>query len=73
MKAWSLEAVIDPVSTEDFFSAYFESQRLLVQRNRPDFFEELLTLDDVDRILTTAQSTRVGSRSRQRRQQDQDG
>jgi ribosomal protein L16 Arg81 hydroxylase len=58
MKAWSLEAVIDPVSTEDFFSAYFESQRLLVRRNRPDFFEELLTLDDVDRILTTAQSTR---------------
>lgn len=58
MKAWSLEAVIDPVGKEDFFSAYFESQRLLVRRNRPDYFEELLTLDDVDRILTTAQSTR---------------
>ena len=58
MKAWSLEAVIDPVSTEDFFGAYFESQRLLVRRNRPDYFDELLTLDDVDRILTTAQSTR---------------
>jgi hypothetical protein len=59
MKAWSLEAVIDPVSTEDFFSTHFESQRLLlVRRNRPDYFEELLTLDDVDRILTTAESTR---------------
>jgi len=58
MKAWSLEAVIDPVSAEDFFSAYFKSQRLLVRRNRPDYFEELLTLDDVDRILTTAQPTR---------------
>ena len=39
MKAWSLEAVIDPVSTEDFFSTHFESQRLLVRRNRPDYFE----------------------------------
>ena len=58
MKAWSLEAVIDPVSTEAFFSTHFESQRLLVRRNRPDYFEELLTLDDVDRILATAQSTR---------------
>jgi len=58
MKGWSLEALIDPVSTEDFFSAHFESQRLLVRQNRPDYFEELLTVDDVDRILTTAQSTR---------------
>ena len=58
MKAWSLEAVIDPVSTEAFFSTHFESQRLLVRRNRPDYFEELLTVDNVDRILTNAQSTR---------------
>ena len=58
MKAWSLEAVIDPVSTEAFFSTHFESQRLLVRRNRPDYFEELLTVDNVDRIRTTAQSTR---------------
>ena len=37
MKAWSLETLIDPVSKEDFFNAYFESQRLLVRRNRPDY------------------------------------
>jgi hypothetical protein len=58
MTAWSLETLIDPVSKEDFFSAYFESQRLLVRRNRPDYFDELLTLDDVDRILTTLQAKR---------------
>ncbi len=58
MKAWSLEALVDPISKEDFFSGYFESQRLLVRRNRPDYFDELLTLDDVDRVLTTFQSTR---------------
>jgi ribosomal protein L16 Arg81 hydroxylase len=58
MTAWSLEALVDPISKDDFFSGYFESQRLLVRRNRPDYFDELLTLDDVDRFLTTFQSTR---------------
>ena len=58
MKAWSLEALIDPVSKEDFFGSYFERDRLLVRRNRPDYFGELLSLDDCDRILTTIQSKR---------------
>lgn len=56
MTAWSLGALVDPISEEEFFSAYFESQRLLVRRNRPDYFDELLTLDDIDRILTTQES-----------------
>ncbi len=56
MTAWSLGALVHPVTTEEFFSAYFESQRLLVRRKRPDYFEGLLTLDDIDRILTTAES-----------------
>ena len=68
MKAWSLETLIDPVSKEDFFNAYFESQRLLVRRNRPDYFDELLTLDDVDRLLTTVQ---IDARRRGRRQRRQ--
>jgi ribosomal protein L16 Arg81 hydroxylase len=58
MTAWSLETLIDPVSKQDFFKAYFESQRLLVCRNQRDYFDELLSFDDVDRILTTLQSTR---------------
>jgi ribosomal protein L16 Arg81 hydroxylase len=58
MKSWSLEALIDPISKDEFFNSYFESQRLLVRRNRPDYFDDLLTCDDVDRILTTTQSKR---------------
>ena len=58
MTAWSLRALVDPVSVEEFFSTYFESQRLLVQRNRPGYFSGLLTLDDIDRILTTEESKR---------------
>jgi len=56
MTAWSLETLIDPISAEEFFEKYFESQRLLVRRNRPDYFGDLLTLDDIDRILTTQEA-----------------
>ncbi len=53
MSAWSLETLVHPYSADEFFSGYFESERLLIQRNRPDYFAELLALDDVDRIITT--------------------
>jgi ribosomal protein L16 Arg81 hydroxylase len=58
MTAWSLETLIDPIGTAEFFDAYFESQRLLIRRNQPDYFRDILSLDDVDRVLTTLQSTR---------------
>jgi len=58
MSAWTLESLIDPVSTEEFFDRYFESERLLLRRNRPDYFNDLLTYDDVDRILTTREAKR---------------
>lgn len=58
MSAWSLETLIDPIGADEFFDRYFESERLLVRRNRPDYFNDLLTYDDVDRILTTQESKR---------------
>jgi ribosomal protein L16 Arg81 hydroxylase len=57
MTAWSLETLVDPCSAEDFFAGHFEAERLLVRRNKPDYFSDLLTLDDVDRILTTLEMT----------------
>ena len=58
MKAWSLEAVIDPVSTEAFFSTHFELQGCWSGGTGQTISNELLTVDNVDRILTNAQSTR---------------
>ncbi|MEM8573617.1 MAG: cupin domain-containing protein [Pseudomonadota bacterium] len=56
MSTWSLERLVDPISSEEFFNSYFESQKLLVRRNRPNYFDELLTLNDVDRIITNQES-----------------
>lgn len=53
----SLAALIDPVGVEEFFAEHFEKQRLLVRRNKPDYFNEQLTLDDIDRILTTIEAS----------------
>lgn len=58
MTVWSLQTLIEPVTPDAFFGAYFEKQKLLVRRNRPDYFDGLLTLDDIDRILTNEKSKR---------------
>lgn len=49
----SLEWLIHPVSQEVFFRDYFEKQPLVIQRRQPKYFESLLSLDEVDRVLTT--------------------
>lgn len=56
MTVWSLDRLVDPHGGNDFLVRHFEKERLLVQRNRPDYFASLLTLDDVDRIVTTLEA-----------------
>ncbi|MDE3135359.1 MAG: hypothetical protein KGL59_02190 [Acidobacteriota bacterium] len=48
-----LEWLIHPVGKEEFFASYFEQRPLVVKRNQPEYFRGLLTLDEVDRVLTT--------------------
>jgi ribosomal protein L16 Arg81 hydroxylase len=49
----SLKWLINPVSKDAFFESYWERQPLVVKRNQPDYFSLLLSLDEVDRVLTT--------------------
>jgi ribosomal protein L16 Arg81 hydroxylase len=49
----SLEWLINPVSKEVFFEEYWEKQPLVIKRNQPNYFGALLSLDEVDRIITT--------------------
>lgn len=49
----SLEWLITPVRPDAFFRDYWEKKPLLIQRRQPDFYDSLLTLDEVDRALTT--------------------
>jgi hypothetical protein len=49
----SLQWLISPVGRDVFFSEYWERQTLVVKRGQPDYFHGLLSLDEVDRALTT--------------------
>ncbi len=52
-QAFSLPWILDPVSREDFFKAYWEARPLVVSRDAPDYFGPLLSLDEIDRVITT--------------------
>jgi ribosomal protein L16 Arg81 hydroxylase len=52
-KSPTLDWLIEPVNKEQFFSEYFERHTLVVHRDQPDYFANLLTFNDVDRVLTT--------------------
>ncbi|MGH9431282.1 MAG: cupin domain-containing protein [Terriglobia bacterium] len=49
----SLEWLIKPASKQQFFENYWEKRPLVVNRNQPNYFSELLSLNEVDRVLTT--------------------
>jgi ribosomal protein L16 Arg81 hydroxylase len=51
--AFSLAWLLNPVSREEFFGEYWEKQPLVVKRGQPDYFSGLVSLDEVDRVLTT--------------------
>ncbi len=49
----SLDWLISPVTKQQYFNDYWEKQPLVVKRNNPDYFRSLLSLDEIDRVITT--------------------
>ncbi|HEX3446001.1 MAG TPA: cupin domain-containing protein, partial [Chthoniobacterales bacterium] len=47
-----LAQLIQPLTTQEFFSSYWEKKPLVLSRQSPDTYRELLSLDDVDSALT---------------------
>lgn len=48
-----LEWLIHPLDKQRFFAEYWEKQPLVVGRGEADYFAPLLSLEEVDRVLTT--------------------
>ena len=42
-----------PISTRGFFQSHWEKRTLVVKRHHPNYFASLLSLDEVDRVITT--------------------
>ena len=51
---FGLAALVDPIGVEEFTDRYWERRHLVVTRNRPDYFDTLLTLSDMDHLLATS-------------------
>lgn len=43
---------IAPVTPEVFFAEYFEKRHLVVHRTDPGYYRDLLSIEDIDRVLT---------------------
>lgn len=52
--AWDLGALLHPVTCEAFRTQYWERDVLFLQRQAAGFFADLMTLDDLDRILSAS-------------------
>ncbi len=46
---------IAPVTPETFFAEYFEKRHLVVRREQADYFRDLLSVADIDHVLTHMQ------------------
>jgi ribosomal protein L16 Arg81 hydroxylase len=44
---------IAPVTREAFFADSFEKTHLVVHRGQPDYYRDLVSVDDIDRVVTT--------------------
>lgn len=49
----SLDWLLRPTTKAEFFNEYWEQKPLVVRRGRKDYFSSLLSLDDLDRAITT--------------------
>jgi ribosomal protein L16 Arg81 hydroxylase len=50
---YSLAWTIDPFPLDRFFAEYWEQKTLLVTRKQPDYYTGLLSVDEIDRVVTT--------------------
>ncbi len=50
---YTLARLVDPIPAPVFLDQYFEKETLVVAREQPGYFASLLTLDDIDRVITT--------------------
>jgi len=50
---FSFDWAIAPETPETFLSEHFEKKPLLVKRGAPDYFADLLSVDEIDRVVST--------------------
>lgn len=52
-EGFDLAKLIHPVTVEEFFADYYEKKPLRIRRNDPNYFASILSLEEIDRVITT--------------------
>ena len=50
-RTFCLETLLAPVAPEKFFQDFWERQALVLPRDEPSYYDDLLSLEDVDRVI----------------------
>jgi len=53
MEQWDIARLIAPTPVEPFYAEYWEKKALVIRRSQPQAYESLVSLGDVDRVITT--------------------
>jgi hypothetical protein len=51
LAGFSFARLIEPVSTQTFFDTHWERQPLVIRRDRPDFYGDLVTVAEIDAVI----------------------
>lgn len=51
---YGFDFIISPINTKDFFQNYYEKKPLVIKRNDPDYYSPVLTLADINNLLSNA-------------------
>jgi ribosomal protein L16 Arg81 hydroxylase len=51
---FDLDKLLQPLLPERFFSEYWEKKHLFLQRRDPDYFQGLMTLHDLETLISTS-------------------
>ncbi|OAN78992.1 hypothetical protein A8B78_01120 [Jannaschia sp. EhC01] len=52
-ETFSFDWAISPETPDTFFAEYFEKKPMLIKRGQPGYFSDLLSYDDIDRVVST--------------------
>lgn len=58
----SFDSLISPITENDFFSSYWEKRPLIIHRNNLNYYGDLLSIDDLDFVLSQTDLRNPGFR-----------
>ena len=53
MEKSTLDWIINPIKSDDFLENYYEKKHLLINRNNPNYYQDVLSFDEINNLINT--------------------